>query len=348
MAVTLSDISAALVKLFQDKIVAQMNRSVVLLQLLPFEPGYGQVLQWDAEMSASDEATDSTLNDGADVTVYGDDDIIPATLQWGTYSEAFGITGKARAAAAAARNPNELADLFGEKIERAVRRLTKQIGKDIYSGSGATNYIAGLVDGDALTSTGTYANILRSSYAEWEGNELANGGVARALSFGLMREMRRTIYEACGEMPDLIVCDAYQHEKFGALFDEQRRYNQEVTLRGQKVTLDGGYKALEFDGIPVIADVNCPAGQMIFLNTNYVKVRQLPDVGPDGVNGSMGQIGLHGTAEEQFNSGMTRLTAMINPLARTGDAYKFQLKLYPQLQVERPNSCGLLEDLLVS
>jgi hypothetical protein len=37
--------------------------------------------------------------------------------------------------------------------------------------------------------------------------------------------------------------------------------------------------------------------------------------------------------------------ARLNRLARTGDAYKFQLILYPQLQVERPNSCGVIADL---
>jgi len=345
--VDLSRITAALATLFQPKIVAQMNRSVVLLQLLPFAPANGQNLQWDTEFSASGEATNSTIADGADVSVYQDDDVIPATLQYATYSEAFGLTGKARAAAAASRSPDELADLFAEKIERAVRRLTKNIGVDIYTGAGTSNLMAGLTGAGAIDATGTYANIDRATYTGWASNELGNSGVARALTFDLMRRMRRTIYTACGEMPDLIVCDALQHEKFGQLFDGQRRYNQDVFLRGQKISLSGGYRALDFDGIPVIADVNCPAGKMLFLNTNYVKMRQLPDAA-DAVNGSAGMIGLHGTAEEQFGSGATQLTARINPLARTGDAYKFQMVLYPQLQVERPNACGKIEDLQLS
>lgn len=345
--VDLSRITSALATLFQPKIVAQMNRSVVLLQLLPFAPAMGQNLQWDTEFKAAGETTDSTIADGADVSVYQDDDVVPATLQFATYSEAFALTGKARAAAAASRSPDELADLFAEKIERAVRRLTKNIAIDIYTGTGATNKLAGLTGGNAIDSTGTYANIARGTYAGWASNELGNSGTPRALTFDLMRQMRRQIYEACGEMPDLIVCDALQHEKFGKLFDGQRRYNQDVFLRGQKITLSAGYRALDFDGIPVIADVNCPAGKMLFLNTNYVKMRQLPDM-VDAVNGSAGMIGLHGTAEEQFGSGMTQLTARINPLARTGDAYKFQMVLYPALQVERPNSCGKIEDLQLS
>ena len=345
--VDMARISAALATVFQPRVVEQMNRSVVLLQLLPFAEAHGQNIQWDTEFSASGESTDSTIADGADVSVYQDDDVVPAVLQFATYSEAFGITGKARAIAAAARNPDELADLFAEKIERAVRRLTKNIAKDIYTGAGTTNLMAGLTQ-LAILSTGTYAGLARGTYGQWAATELANSGIARPLTYDLMRAARRNIYEDCGEMPDLIVCDAMQHEKFGGLFNGQRQYNQDVYLRGQKITLQGGYRALEFDGIPVIADVNCPAGKMLFLNTQYVKMRQLPDVGPDAVSGAMGKIGLHGSAEEQFGGGATQLSAMINPLARTGDAYKFQLKLYPQIQVERPNSCAVVSDLALS
>lgn len=351
--VDMARIADALATIFQPKIVAQMNRSCVALQLLPYAPGAGKNLQWDVEFKASGESTDSTLNDGADVSTYQDDDVVPAVLQWGTYSEAFSITGKARAVAAAAGNPQELVDLFGQKIERAVRRLTKNLGKAVYQGTGATNHIHGLFGGATLTSgaplaaAGTYAGINRSTYADWKANSLANGGTARALSFELMRDMRRKIYEASGEMPDLILCDAFQQEQYGLLFGKERRYTQEVTLRGQRIVLDGGYRALEFDGIPVIADVNAPAGAMLFLNSNYVRVRQLPDM-VDGVNGGAGMLNLHGSAEEQFGAQSTQLMARINPLARTGDAYKFQLVLWPQLQVERPNACGSITDLIAS
>lgn len=344
MAVTaMSNVTAALATLFQSKVIAQMNRSVVLLQLMQVAPAIGQNLTWDTEFRASGEATDSTIADGADVSVYEDDDIVPAVLQFGTYSQAFGLTGKARAAARNARSPEELVDLFGEKLERAVRRLTKNIARDIYTGSGS-NRILGLLSGNAIDSTGVYAGIDRATYADWAATELANGGTPRALTFALMREMRRSIYVACGEQPDLIVTDPIQFEKYGQLFDGQRRYNQDVFLRGNKITLSGGYKALDFDGIPVIQDTNCPAGKMLFLNSSYIRLRQMAD-SVDEVNESAAMLQLHGTAEEQFNSGTTGLMARLNRLARTGDAYKFQMILYPQLQVERPNAQGVIADL---
>lgn len=353
MAVTTVDVSRitnALATIFAPKIIAQMNRSVVLLQLLPFAEGAGKNMSWDVEFPNASATATSTIVEGADVAVYNDDDIVPAVLQWGDYSEAIQITGKARAIAASTGNPEELVDLFGQKIERAIRRLCKNIGKDIYTGAGSSGAIMGLFGGATLTSgapmsnAGTYASVNRSTYTDWKCNVLANSGVARANSIALMRQARRTIYEACGEMPDLIVCDAAQHEAYGALFGTERRYVQEVTIRGQRIVLDGGYRALEFDGIPVIADVNCPAGNMLFLNSSYLKMRQLRD-SVDGVNKSRGMVNLHGTAEEQFGAAQTKLQARMNDIAVTGDAVKFQMVLYPQLQMERCNAHLLLTDL---
>lgn len=344
-AVTASAIASALATVFQDKIVSQMNRSVVLLQLLETVEGTGQNFRWDADFTQAGTATDSSVADGADISTFGDDDLVPATLEYGVYQESFAITGKARAIARNSLSPSALEDLYGEKLMRAVQRLTKNIGADIYSADGTGTKIAGLVAGGAIAATGTYAGIARAGHTEWASNVNANGGTPRANTLALMRDTRRSIYNACGEMPDLIICDATQRDKYGAFFDGQRQYKQDVYLRGQKITLDGGYNALDFEGIPVIADVRCPAGTMLFLNTGYAKLTQLPDI-QDGINNAMGQIALQGTAEYQFGERATRLTAMINPLARTGDYVRFQLKLYPQLVLKKPNSCASLVDLL--
>lgn len=349
-AVDLASVTNALATIFEDDIVSQFNRATVLSKLLPFKEGESKNLAWDVEFGTV--PADASLAEGANVSTYNDDTIVPAVLNWGTYAEAFQVTGKALAAAAATRNPDELANLFAEKMERAVQRLTAAINKDWYSGPGTGDRIMGLTaTNGGLKATGIYAGIDRSVQTLWAGNELLNGGVARANSFDLMRDAKRTIYVASGEMPDLIICDPTQHENYGKLFGQFRRYVNEITLRGQKVTLDGGYQALEFDGIPVIADIHCPAGQMLFLNSKYTRIRQLPDamaaVQAAGGQGAGGMIRLHGTPEEQYGAGnVNGLTARIIPLAVNGDKYSFQLSLYPQLQVRRPNANAVLGDLL--
>jgi hypothetical protein len=352
--VDLARVTDALPTLMADKVIPQMNRTAPELQLIPFKAGQHKNLVWDVEFKNGSESANSALSEGATVSTFGDDDVVPATLNWCDYSESIAVTGKALSAArgsAGAGGASELQDLWVHKTMGAVRRLAKNLGRDFWTGPGTGNRMLGLYGGSTLTagaplsnSTTAYAGISRTTYADWKSNVLLNGGITRPLSFDLMRDMRKAIYDACGEMPDLIMCDSTQHEAYGKLFGDNRRYTQEVTIRGQKIVLDGGYRALEFDGIPIIASVNHPAGYMTFLNTQYVKLSALDDM-PTEANRSPRMIQLQAMPEEQLQSGACPFRARLNPLAVTGDLYPIQMILYPQIQVERPNACGVLGDL---
>lgn len=344
--VNLASITSSLATIFENDIVSQFNRSVVLTQLLPFKAGTTKQLAWAPEFDGSD--TSGAIAEGADIAAYSDDTITPAFLPFANYSDAFSISGMALAAAAATGNPDELANLFAEKLDRSVMRLTRALNRDWYVGQGASSspaQIQGLLDTNGpLQATSAYAGLSSGTYSQWAANVQANGGAARALTTDLMRAMRVSIFNASGQRPDLIICDATQQERYGQLLGPARRYVQDVNLRGNSIKLDGGYQSLDFDGIPVIADPNCPAGQMLFLNTQHVFVRQLPPAAmPMGI--SSATVRLHGTAEEQLGQMATSMQARINLLATTGDAYKFQLIVYPQLQVRRPNTCGVISDL---
>lgn len=340
--VTAATIAASLATIFEDRIASQINRATVLMQLVPVGNGTGKNLTWSARFGT---AVGSTANDGADVAAFNNDDKVPATLEYGIYQDAFSLTGKALATALNTRNPDELSDLFADELGDSVERLAKKISQDLYTGTGATNIIHGFVSAPgAITSTGVYAGIDRAVRTQWAGNVDANGGVGRALTFTLMRNMRTSIYTASGMKPDLIVTTPAIHGKFGDLFGQNRRYVQEVTIRGQKIMLNGGQGALYFDEIPVIEDVDCQSGSMLFLNTRQIMLAQLPDPSA-AITQAMGTVGLAGTEEEQFGQPTGRLTARINPLARTGDAYKFQLILYPQMRVRRCNANGVIQDI---
>ncbi len=134
------------------------------------------------------------------------------------------------------------------------------------------------------------------------------------------------------------------------LFGEQRRYLQEVKTAAGKVSLDGGFQALEFDGVPIVQDKDAPAGKLLFLNSRHCLIRQLPDALANsmlpGGAGSAGTVRLQGTPEAQLGAGATSLVARINPLAIAGDMFKFQMLLYLTLQVRRPNACAILGDLV--
>ncbi len=335
----------ALNLIFEDDLAAQMNRAVVLARLLPKKPVKGKQVSWIARIGT---AVGTAESDGASISTYDADTKAPATLPIATYQNSFKMDGRAVATAANSGGPAELEDLFSELVMEAGERVAAKINLDLYSGTGATTdpvTIAGLDSVVLLNDTGTYANISRNTYSQWKSNVLTNSSVTRAVSFQLMRDMRRTIYTASGLKPDLVLCDPIQHEAYGLLFGDKRRYVSEIMVGGEKIELDGGYQVLEFDGIPVIEDKDAPASIMRFLNTKEMALRVLPpaaiQLGTDS-----GERDLSGTTEEQYSSGQTGIRARIQRLANDGDFYVFQVLCYLQLQVRRPNSCGLLGDLL--
>lgn len=341
-AVNLSTISSVLATIFDNDITSCINRSSPLLQVLPVKAADSQALVWPASTGTAVPAG-AAIAEGTDVSTFNNDTRRKASLTFPTYHDAFSVSGPALAAALAAGNPQALVNLFGAEIMDSASRLGAAIGQHLYSGAGAgsPDQMIGLTaTAGGVRATGTYAGIDRSSVTQWRATEMMNSGTPRALTLDLMREMRRRIYLACGKKPDLIVCDPIQHEKYGQLLKEQRRWTQEVTLRGQKITLDGGYQVLEFDGIPIIEDQFAPAGQMLFLNTREVMVRYLPFAGEQD-----GEMNLRVTPEEQFASDGTQLRAKVLKLARTGDFFKYALFIYPQVQVKAPFTCGLLGDL---
>lgn len=340
--VTFALMTDSLLKKFAARVTNQIERSVVLPQLIPALPSTGQIIQWDVRFGTD---TGAVIADGADVATFNNDDKIPAVLQYGTYNDAFAITGKALAAARVAGSPEQLMNLFLDELDNSVERLAKRISLDIWTGSGVVDTIHGLLaTAGGLLDTGTYAGIDRAVRTQWQGNVLANGAIPRPLTLDLMREMRRTVYTASGLKPDLIVCDPIQHENYGKLLQTERRYVDEVRLRGNTVRLDGGYQVLEFDGIPVVEDVDCPAGNMVFLNTRHVFMGQMNDQANE-INQSRMLARLQGTEEEQFGAGGAGVSARLNHLAKTGDKEKFQLITYPQICVKRPNATGVIADL---
>jgi hypothetical protein len=335
-------ISPAVATLIANQIQNQINRSVVLAQVLDVDPPDGKNITWDVKLGTS---TAGVIADGVDVSVYNNDTKIPATLNYGTYNDSFSISGKAMAAAAASNNPTQLANLLLDEMNDAVERLAQAIGLDCYDGTGATDHMHGLHDSTVspIGATGIYAGIDRATYTQWKGN-VVNASNA-SLSFALLRQLSTACYVASGQRPDLFITDTVQHDYYGALFGQQRRYMDEIRRNdGTMIKLDGGYRVLEFDGVALLEDRQHPVQKVTAINTRAVRLRQLPDA-PTALGMSAGTVALAGTPEDQKGNGKIKFTARVNQLARTGDAFKYQLICYPAIQVKRPNTCGYLYGL---
>ena len=79
-----------------------------------------------------------------------------------------------------------------------------------------------------------------------------------------------TIEERSGSQVNFIVCSWGVRRALQKLFSENKR-NLDV------MELSGGFKAMSYNGIPIVADRFCPAGTMYLLNTDDFTLHQLCD-----------------------------------------------------------------------
>ncbi|MDR0855698.1 MAG: phage major capsid protein, partial [Christensenellaceae bacterium] len=92
----------------------------------------------------------------------------------------------------------------------------------------------------------------------------------KPFSIKRMQEIVDEIESAHGTAPNMIICSYQVRRKYLELLADTRSNIDYLNV-------DGGFKAVSFNGIPVIADKFCGKQQMYFLNTNDFKLAQLCD-----------------------------------------------------------------------
>lgn len=337
----LSDISSVLTLEFAPDTTRNSNRKAAMLRFLRIEKGFGYATTWAAEFTGA-ETNAGPAADGADAPTDTFDTKVPAQLGWGIYENSVKQSGLALSAAASTMSPKDLRDLLGRDIENAANALASKTNKDFWTqASNAGGKLPVTAVDSAIAATGTYAAINRATYSLWGAVVSLNGGTKRALTLKLMRDLRRQIFVNGGET-DLIVCDPITFDYYGALMDSNRRYVDQVRTAKGLITLDAGFRALEFEGVPLVRDKDCPAGNMYFLDTKQIYWKYLPDVTVPGFPILSERIA-KGDDKEPGS-----LPVSVIALAKTGDANKLMLKTYPQIICERPNVMGQLGDLLTS
>ena len=90
------------------------------------------------------------------------------------------------------------------------------------------------------------------------------------ISESILQTAMDAIEEQAGEKVNFIVCSWGVRR---ALMEYYK--GQQIAL--PTMELDGGFKAISYNGVPVVADRFCPEGTMYLLNTNDFKIHQLCD-----------------------------------------------------------------------
>ncbi len=311
---------------YRGDIVRQINRRTTLLKLLPIRPGSGKNISWVAE---SDGHVAENYSEGADAANFGSDAQAAATLGWGLYRAPIHVTKLAMDTAATASSPLGNRMLWGRNIVNAASALADLIEDDLFDGAGTGTLIAGL-DVAVADDSNTYATIVRGSSAYWQ-PYVADPGVATDVSFAQIRSDLGSIFDACGETPDLAICGTAVFNKVAGLFDGNRRWNIVNTSRGA-ITLGPGYEGIEVDGCMFVKASKATANRIYYLNSNYVHIETLPSA--DVPQELMVDIDV----DDGF--GNVPLDMTFEMLAKTGPASKGEALATCQLVVERPNACG--------
>jgi len=170
---------------------------------------------------------------------------------------------------------------------------TGAVGRTVVSVTSATAFV---ISGTAITTDNTFAVYLHGSrnievmglqgicsatstiqglapatYSWWKANILANGGTARAITEGLMQTAMDTTETNSDGTVKAILTSFGVRRAYQALLTTTRRYENTMDLKG-------GKKALDYNGLPLIADKDAPTGKMFFLDTDYLKIYQLSDI----------------------------------------------------------------------
>lgn len=332
----LATITASLAQKLRDNVSRTFNSTSPLLRMLRVERGEGKNCAWAVEL---DGAIGENHADGADVASYGSDVPAFASLAWGLYRSNFKVTDLAASAASTTGNPAGLVNLAARGIVNSARKIASTLNGAGYAGAGTGTLIAGL--NTALDDANTYGGINRSTGANALFRaKVVDPGVSTAITLALIRSDLGAIFDACGEKPNLALCDTTRWNNVAALFTELRRYQQDVFVDGaREIKMDASVDAIVIDGCMFVKDKDATAGRIYYLNTNYVYWQSLPPAadGPLAENMSVMQLA--------DSAGDLGAQMAVRPLARTGAAAKVTASVQMQLVVEKPNACGVRKNV---
>lgn len=169
-------------------------------------------------------------------------------------------------------------DLLEARIKNAQRTMKNNITNGLYSDGAGTGgkQIGGLqlLVADTPTS-GTVGGINRANFSFWQNKSFdctTDGGAATTAAN--IQQYMNTLYLECvrgADKPDLILADSTKYALFWASLQAIQRVNDSKMA-------EAGFQAVKFAGADVVYEdaTGIPAGNMYFLNTDYIMLRYAP------------------------------------------------------------------------
>jgi hypothetical protein len=121
------------------------------------------------------------------------------------------------------------------------------------------------------SATKTIQGLAPGTYSWWKANILGNSGTGRSITEVLMQQAMDTTETAGDGSAKAILTSFGVRRAYQNLLTTNRQYMNTMDLKG-------GKKALDYNGLPLIADKDAPTGKVFFLDTDFLKIYQLSDI----------------------------------------------------------------------
>lgn len=192
------------------------------------------------------------------------------------------------------------------------------------TGGGTTG--AGRVYAGTNSGTITFAEIqnleanalLQSAY--WAANMFFNAGAVRPLTSDLMQQGFDASEEIGQATPSIMLTSYAVRRKIYDLLVADRRYVKEYEM-------DGGFKAIDWNGVPIVPDKDAPEGALFFVPEDHVGIARASDFYWLDKDGAILQRSI-GTAGVQ-------------------DAWEAVLSYYAETYTDRRNALTVIGDIAI-
>ena len=201
------------------------------------------------------------------------DNLTRADFNWGNYYASISISGDDEDKN---MGPEEVIDLVKNRTRGAEKKIKDDLSVDLFSGTGG-KALTGL---STLVGAGTAGGIDGATYTWWVSGVDTTSRTRSQLidptdTTNYMNLLFQAAERSClhmNETPNLIVTTPLIWDIFESIQEADQRYNKNTSERGEKIA-SAGFDVLYWRNKPVIKDELCPAGQLYFLNTDYMFLR---------------------------------------------------------------------------
>lgn len=165
---------------------------------------------------------------------------------------------------------------------------------------------------DDTSNLTTLQGLSRSTYIWWKGNVDSNAS-QRSLTDALMQSSFLAAKKKGNPKFGLTHFDVYS--AYGQLLSPDRRYTDKMKLKG-------GFTGVEFNGIPIVADYDCPYDELYFIDPSTISVEDLAPISFLNEDGS------------------------ILDRSSTSPIWNATLRYYANLAISAPNKNSVLRDVI--